>query len=69
VAERRAPGKIMAKSQVASSNSVTIDRPLCPKCGSVMWLVRVQAEGQGIDKQTFECPVCDLSKNDSGKSE
>jgi hypothetical protein len=44
----------MAKSQVASSNSVTIDRPLCPKCGSVMWLVRIQPQEQGIDKQTFD---------------
>ena len=43
----------MAKSEVTSSNSVPIDRPLCPKCGSVMWLVRIQ-EGQGIDKQTFD---------------
>ena len=57
----------MPMSQLGSSNSVTIDRPLCPKCGSVMWLVRIQAEGQGIKKQTFECPVCDLSKNGDGE--
>ena len=50
------------------SNPVTIDRPLCPKCGSVMSLVRIQ-EGQGIDKQTFDCPVCDISENDVVKSE
>jgi transposase-like protein len=58
----------MPLSQSASSNSA-IDRPRCPKCASVMWLVRVQAEGQGIDKQTFECPVCDISVNVSEKSE
>jgi hypothetical protein len=27
-----------------------------------MWLVRIQPEGQGIDKGTFECPVCDISE-------
>ena len=51
----------MAKFQSASSNA-TIDRPPCPTCGSVMWLVRIQPEGQGIDKGTFECPVCDISE-------
>jgi transposase-like protein len=59
----------MAKSEVTSSNSVPIDRPLCPKCGSVMWLVRIEPKGQGIDKQTFGCPVCDISKNGVVKSE
>jgi transposase-like protein len=52
----------MAIFQSTPSNSVAIDRPACPKCGSVMWLVRVQPERAGIDTQTFACPVCDLSK-------
>ena len=59
----------MRTSQSGSLNSVKIDRPACPACGSVMWLVRIQPEGQGIDKQTFECPVCDISENNGGKSE
>lgn len=53
----------MAESEAASSISVPIDRPLCPKCGSVMWLVRLRPKGQGIYRQTFGCPVCDISKN------
>ena len=56
----------MPMSQSASSNSVTIDRPVCAKCDAVMWLVRIQPEGQGIDKQTFECPVCDISETAVG---
>lgn len=48
-------------SQSAFSKSVAIDRPCCPKCG--------QPERQGIDKHTFECPVCDLSEEPAVKSE
>jgi hypothetical protein len=43
--------------------------PVLSEGGSVMWLVRVQPERQGIDKDTFECPVCDLSEKPTVKSE
>jgi hypothetical protein len=52
----------MAVSQSTRSNSVTMDRPPCPKCGSLMWMVRIQAVGPGVDKRAFECPVCDISE-------
>ena len=59
----------MAESEATPSNSVPVDRLQCPKCGSVMWLVRIEPKGQGINKQTFGCPVCDISKNGVTKSE
>jgi transposase-like protein len=59
----------MPQPRLAPSESVTIDSPLCPKCGSVMWMVHVQPAERGIDKQTFECPVCDISKKPRAKSE
>jgi hypothetical protein len=39
------------------SRSVMVDRPPCPKCGSVMWMVRIQPVEPRVDKRTFECPM------------
>lgn len=42
-----------------------IDRPLCPQCGSEMWLARVRPDGPGKEHRTFNCPVCEISTGDS----
>jgi hypothetical protein len=34
-------------------------RPTCAKCGTPMWLTRVEPDGPSLDKQTFECPACE----------
>ena len=52
----------MAQQQSTPSNSPTIERPPCPKCGSLMWLARITPEGPDHDRRTFDCPVCNTSE-------
>jgi len=36
-------------------------RPACPKCGTRMWLARLDPDETGYGRRTFECPECDHS--------
>jgi hypothetical protein len=32
--------------------------PLCPKCGTSMWVVRTEDDARGWNRHTYECPEC-----------
>ncbi|KQZ00286.1 hypothetical protein ASD45_04990 [Pseudolabrys sp. Root1462] len=51
----------MSKTQTNSTNAPDIDRPICARCGSQMWLARISPAVQGREWRTFECPVCEVS--------
>jgi hypothetical protein len=36
-----------------------IERPKCPKCGTPMWLARIEPDKPHHDKRTYECSACD----------
>ena len=36
-----------------------IARPDCPKCGTRMWLDRIEPDEPDHDLRTYECPECD----------
>lgn len=38
---------------------LVLDLPNCKKCGTPMFLVRIEPDDPGHDKRTFECPRCD----------
>jgi hypothetical protein len=38
-----------------------IDHPPCPKCGTHMWLARIEPDKPGHDLRRFECPACNDS--------
>jgi len=60
----------MPHTQRASGVELEIDRPTCRLCGSAMWLLHIsQQSGLGEENQTFECPVCEVSKgNDEAEA-
>jgi hypothetical protein len=35
-----------------------IAHPTCAKCGAPMWLTRIEPDGPGSEKRTFECQAC-----------
>ena len=35
-----------------------IVHPTCAKCGTPMWLTRIEADGPGSEKRIFECQAC-----------
>ena len=40
-----------------------LELPPCPKCGSSMWLARIEpTERHDYDQRTFECPKCEHSE-------
>jgi hypothetical protein len=39
--------------------SQDVEHPNCPKCGTPMWLARIEPEKPHHDKRTYECPACD----------
>ena len=47
----------MRQFQVNSS-SEDIVHPRCAKCGAPMWLTRLEPDGPGWEKHTFECQAC-----------
>jgi hypothetical protein len=47
----------MQPSQFVSTPK-TIATPNCPKCGSNMWLARIERDKLDHDRRTFECPDC-----------
>jgi len=38
-----------------------IARPNCPKCGTRMWIARIEPDEPNYDRRTLECPECDHS--------
>ena len=48
----------MPLSKIVASKPPLIERPLCPECGSLMWLARIMPDEPGHDLRTFECPEC-----------
>jgi hypothetical protein len=32
--------------------------PRCPECGIPIWLTRIEPDGIGSEKRTFECQAC-----------
>jgi len=51
----------MSKTQANITNAPDIDRPVCARCGSLMWLARISPDVQGQEWRTLECPVCEVS--------
>jgi hypothetical protein len=35
-----------------------IVHPTCAKCGAPMWLTRIEPDGPGSERRTFECQAC-----------
>jgi hypothetical protein len=60
---RRPHLSIMTPAYVFTPFYQQIDRPLCKRCYTVMWLMRVAYDKLHHDKRTFECPVCRNSKD------
>lgn len=50
----------MRQSKITLSK-YDIPTPKCPKCGSQMWMARIEPDLPDHDKRTFECPQCDHS--------
>jgi predicted RNA-binding Zn-ribbon protein involved in translation (DUF1610 family) len=48
----------MRSSHFIASN-LDVMRPECPKCGTRMWLARIEPDEPGYDRRKFECPECD----------
>ena len=61
VGERRDEERTMPLSKIIASKPPLIERPLCPKCSSLMWLARIMPDEAGYDLRTFECPECGLT--------
>jgi predicted RNA-binding Zn-ribbon protein involved in translation (DUF1610 family) len=38
-----------------------IEAPNCPKCGTQMWIARIESDEPGHHKRTYECPECNHS--------
>jgi DNA-directed RNA polymerase subunit RPC12/RpoP len=43
---------------MADSRLTTSVRPVCTKCGTPMWLTRIQPDQPGYARRSFECPRC-----------
>lgn len=41
-----------------------IDLPNCDRCGTRMWIARIEPDGPKQEKWTFECSACDAVKVD-----
>ena len=52
----------MRKAQGSDPPFQKIDGPKCTKCGTPMWIARIEPDKPGFDKRTFECPACDHSE-------
>jgi hypothetical protein len=39
-------------------HSEDIIHPTCAKCGAPMWMTRIEPDGPGLEKRTFECQAC-----------
>jgi hypothetical protein len=59
----------MPHTRTASIQDSEIDHPLCPECGSTMWLARLSVDGAGRELRKFECPVCEVSTRSADEIE
>ena len=59
----------MITYQPATPHSDLIQRPGCPKCGSVMRLFGIEADAPGLELHSFECPSCRHIETKIGKAE
>jgi hypothetical protein len=48
----------MQTSRPRSPIVPAVERPLCAKCGTYMWLSLIEPDKPGHDHRTFECPRC-----------
>src|SRR5690348_14025504 len=39
-------------------------RPVCSKCGALMWLIRIEPHKLGCAQRTYECPRCQNQMTD-----
>jgi transposase-like protein len=53
----------MSEPNPISEKSGVTFQPPCPRCGSPMWLVRLDPHDEGHDLRSFECKVCDHSES------
>jgi|RhiMetdeSRZDD1v2_1073273.scaffolds.fasta_scaffold1406557_2 hypothetical protein len=54
----------MALLHVAVSPPLATDRPICPECGTLMRLSRIEpTERPGYDLRVFECQGCDKTES------
>ena len=51
-------GIVMQMPASISSTRALLARPTCPRCGTQMWLERIEPDKPDYDKRTFECPRC-----------
>jgi len=42
-------------------------RPQCPKCGTRMWMTRIEPDTLDHEQRIFECPRCDHSLTETAK--
>ena len=42
----------------AKDSLTTTVRPVCSKCRTPMWLIRIEPEKPSCARRTFECPGC-----------
>jgi hypothetical protein len=54
-----AAGVVMRQFQ-STSDLQEIVHPTCAKCGAPMWLTRIEPDGPGLEKHTFECQACQI---------
>ena len=52
-----AAGVVMRQFQ-STSDLPEIVHPTCAKCGAPMWLTRIEPDGPGLERRTFECQAC-----------
>jgi hypothetical protein len=43
---------------MADSPEATSMVPVCSKCGTPMWLTRIQPDQPGYARRSLECPCC-----------
>ena len=52
----------MSRFQFTPHAPNPIQRAICPKCGSLMWLTRIEPYLSDRDMRTFECDGCGHSE-------
>jgi len=46
-------------SQESHNAPDIFDRPVCPRCGGLMWLALIEPDKPDHDRRTFECRECE----------
>jgi tRNA(Ile2) C34 agmatinyltransferase TiaS len=53
----------MSQSHLDPDPVDIVDRPVCPRCGTHMWLLVIEPDSPGHDRRTFQCPECEYEKS------